>query len=86
MTLSQDLNDVAEPLEDRPVPQAIPVVDQRGRVVFIEVCGKDLGTVTDATSEAWRIEDVDDGSGRVGDPQFHLSSPFRSHAPFRGGH
>ena len=51
--VSERLDDVAETLEHRPVPQPVAVVDQRGRLVLIEVGSQDLRSVADPAAEAW---------------------------------
>jgi|GEM_PF-6359918 len=63
---------VTEPLEDCPVAEAIAIFDEEPRIVVVQVRGEDLGTVANAATEPWLVQDVYDRPGRVR----HLESEF----------
>ena len=66
---------IAQAFEDRAIAQAIAVVNEQQGVMFFEIGGEDVSTVSDATAEARVIEDVDDRASRIGDRQPTVGSP-----------
>ncbi len=58
------------------VADPVGVVDQRERVVGVEVAGEDLGGEPDPAGQAGLVQDVHDGAGGVGDPHWHLLTPL----------
>jgi hypothetical protein len=46
--VAEDLDEVSQPFEDRPVPLTIAGLDEARRVILLEVCGEDLRSMADS--------------------------------------
>ena len=78
-------NDVAEALEDSPVPEAVAIVDESEGIMLIEVGIGDLSCVADPASESRVIEDIDHGPCRVGKAKSSPVVPLGLGSPAQGG-